>query len=364
MSNADDLGFESLDEMMRLTAQVDLTDEWVTKAFTRWRQKDGHKKTLLKLMRGQPAKRNKAANAVTAAPPSTGTRDPFKIRDRTAISFSGGRTSAYMLWRVLQAHGGQMPPDVVVCFANTGKEREETLEFVRDCGLHWGVEIHWLEYRADGDGFAAVDFDTASRNGEPFEAIIRQRQYLPNPVTRFCTVELKIRTMHKYLALCGWKDDDDGWDQMVGIRADEPGRVAKIRARPSTETVLETMTMPLAEAGITKKEVGAFWEQQPFNLGLRTRDGTTAEGNCDLCFLKGPRKVMTLIRAKPDRAIWWAKQEAVGLSSKPGGAAFRNDRPSYQAMYDSAVNQSDMFPNTYDMSALQDEPDIECFCGD
>lgn len=171
-------------------------------------------------------------------------RDPFKIDGLAAISFSGGRTSAYMLWRVLQAHGGKLPEGVEVCFANTGKEREETLRFVRDCALYWSVPIRWIEYRDNDAGFALVDFETASRNGEPFEAIIRKRQYLPNPVTRFCTVELKIRAMHKYLKTLGWKDGD-GWDQMVGIRADEQRRVAKIRARPSPETVKETMVLPL-----------------------------------------------------------------------------------------------------------------------
>jgi len=123
-------------------------------------------------------------------------RDPFKIDGPTCISFSGGRTSAYMLWRVLQSNGG-LPSDAVACFANTGKEDEATLRFVRDCGLNWNVPIVWVEYRNDEKGFALVDFEPASRVGEPFEAIIRKRNYLPNPVTRFCTSELKIRTMHK-----------------------------------------------------------------------------------------------------------------------------------------------------------------------
>lgn len=283
--------------------------------------------------------------------------DPFLIKSRTAISLSGGRTSGYMLHRVLMAHGGRLPDDVEICFANTGKEVEETLEFVRDIGLHWGVRINWIEYRADGEGYELVDFDTASRNGEPFAALIEKRQYLPNPVTRFCTVELKIRAMHKYLKSLGWKDKgSDGWDQMVGIRADEPRRVAKIRARPSPETAKEIMVMPLAAAGITKEHVGAFWRAQHFDLGLYSNNGTTDEGNCDLCFLKGSNKVFTLIKKAPYRAIWWAKQESLALSSKPSGAQFRSDRPSYQRMMEYAESQSDMFD--------ADEEAIACFCGD
>ena len=118
--------------------------------------------------------------------------DPFRIDGPTCISFSGGRTSAYMLWRVIQSNGG-LPTEAVVCFANTGKEDEATLEFVRECGRHWGVNINWVEFRDDADGFAVVDFDSASRDGEPFEAIIRKRNYLPNPVARFCTVERRVR---------------------------------------------------------------------------------------------------------------------------------------------------------------------------
>ncbi len=113
-------------------------------------------------------------------------RDPFKIDQSTCISFSGGRTSAYMVWRVLQSNAG-LPPDTVICFANTGKEVEATLRFVRECGERWHVPIHWLEYRDAPPGFAVVDFSSASRQGEPFEALIRKRQYLPNPVARGCT---------------------------------------------------------------------------------------------------------------------------------------------------------------------------------
>lgn len=283
-------------------------------------------------------------------PAMTATRDPFKITGPTCISFSGGRTSAYMLWRVLQSNGGMLPEDAVVCFANTGKEDEATLRFVRDCGKAWAVPIVWLEFRDTETKFEMVSFETASRDGEPFEALIRKRNYLPNPVTRFCTVELKVRTIHRYLKTNGWTE----WDSMLGIRADEPRRLAKIGNQDYGKH--EEKLAPLGRIGITKEDVGRFWAGQPFDLGLPNNNGVTMHGNCDLCFLKGGAQVLSLIAEKPERAVWWASMEALALASKPSGAVFRQDRPSYAQMAKFAAEQRSIFD--------EDEEAIACFCGD
>ena len=272
--------------------------------------------------------------------------NPFEIKEPTCISFSGGRTSAYMLWRVLDANNGIPPPHAKVMFANTGKEEEATLKFVNDCSVNWNVPITWVEYRDADPAFAVVNYETASRNGEPFEALIRKRQYLPNPVTRFCTSELKIRSIHKYLKSTGW-DDHNETMEWIGMRADEQRRAAKIA---------DKSRMPLVAAGVTKDTVGEFWRNQSFDLELPNINGVTYHGNCDLCFLKGGSQVLSLIAEKPERGIWWARMEALALASKPSGAVFRSDRPSYKSMIQFAAEQKDMFdPN---------EEAIACFCGD
>lgn len=280
--------------------------------------------------------------------------NPFKINGRTSISFSGGRTSAYLLWRVLEANGG-LPENTRVVFANTGKEMPETLDFVRDCGEAWGVQIDWVEWREGGAGFELVNHATASREGEPFAALVRMRKYLPNPITRFCTSELKIRAMGRFLKGLGWRDGN-GWDTLIGIRADEPRRVAKIRARGrSTECAQETMVMPLADAGIGAAVVGEFWRRQGFDLKLRNDGGRTLYGNCDLCFLKPLDARMAMIRENPSRAVWWAAQEAAIDTSMGLGARFRKDEPGYAAMAAAVEAQQDFFG---------DSEAIECFCGD
>jgi len=273
-------------------------------------------------------------------------RDPFLIDEPTCISFSGGRTSAYLLWRVLQSNNG-LPNEAIVCFANTGKEEEATLEFVRDCAVNWNVNIHWIEYRSEEPGWAEVNFETASRNGEPFEQLVIKKKYLPNPVTRFCTIEMKIRAIHKFLKNKGW-DHNENMD-WLGIRADEPRRAAKMN-RDRT---------PLVVAGITAKDVGEFWSLNAFDLKLPNMNGKTMHGNCDLCFLKGGNQILSLIKEKPERATWWAKIETLVQSSNKiigDGARFRKDRPSYAEMYKFANNQSDMFG--------MDDESISCFCGD
>lgn len=283
---------------------------------------------------------------------------PYKISGTTVVSFSGGRTSAYMLRQVLDNNDDSS--DLVVTFANTGKEHPATLEFVRECAERWAVPIVWLEFRDNDAGFEVVDYATASRQGGPFEALIRKRKYMLNPVTRLCTRDLKIRIIHKYLRSLGLSTEEAPVDMMTGIRADEPRRVMKIRHRKSTsESKWATMVVPLADAGVGVQDVTDFWGTQPFDLMLPTINGRTLEGNCDLCFLKGAKQVYSIIASDRTKAEWWARMESLVVSGGKftgDGARFRSDRPSYQQMLDDSDTQFDMFAD-YDEA-------IACFCGD
>lgn len=281
---------------------------------------------------------------------------PYKITEPTCISFSGGRTSAYMLYKVLQEGGGQLPNEAKVIFCNTGKEEEATLQFVNDCSQHWKVEITWLEFAIENDKkiFRVVNFETASRKGEPFEAVINWFQpSLPNGRARYCSSQMKTRTMHRYLRSLGWTE----WDSFIGIRADEPRRVAKFRANPHPENKHETVCMPLVPDNVSSKEVGKFWNSQVFDLGLPNINGKTMHGNCDLCMLKPKSQILSLITEKPERALWWMKQEEEAAKRCHGdGKYFAIDRPNYSQMYKYSAEQTDMFD--------ANEEGISCFCGD
>ena len=282
--------------------------------------------------------------------------NPYEITEPTCISFSGGRTSAFMLYQVLQAHQMSLPNEAKVIFANTGKEEEATLKFVDECSKRWNVPISWLEYvEIDGEhSFKVVDYQTASRDGEPFEQIIKHfNNALPNGRARYCSANLKTRTFYKYLKSIGWEE----WQSFLGIRADEPKRVVKFRANPNPEGKHETVYLPLAQDNISSKDVSNFWKAQDFDLGLPNINGKTMHGNCDLCMLKPKAQILSLIQEKPERALWWIKQEKEASKRCAGdGKFFAIDRPTYAQMYKYAAEQTDMFD--------KDEEAISCFCGD
>lgn len=276
--------------------------------------------------------------------------NPYRVEGPALISFSGGRTSAYMLFHILDAYDGQLPDDVVVAFANTGKERAETLRFVHDCATHWNVQVHWLEWRpadVEPTRFAEVGYNSADRSGEWFARLIDAHRILPNPMTRYCTKEMKIRTLKRFMRARGYAD----YLNVVGLRADEMHRVLKLGA--STEN--KRSAAPMADAGARKADVMAFWARQPFDLGLKDY-----EGNCDLCFLKRRSALKRIIREQDGAADWWIAQEA----KKPkradgaGGHLFR-DTVSFQQIRDEALN-SPLLPGFDD---IEDGDDFDAECG-
>jgi hypothetical protein len=243
-----------------------------------------------------------------------------------------------MLHEIIRAFGGALPAGIHVVFANTGKECEETLRFVHDCATNWSVRVRWVEWRNTAEGFEEVGFNSASRNGEPFAALIAKKGMPPNWQARFCTAFLKVAAMTSFSRTLGWRPGE--YREVIGLRNDEGIRLLKMFARNDEDGRL--CVAPLARAKVNEPDIMNFWAASPFDLGLRP-----GEGNCDLCFLKGRGLRKSIIRQKPSRADWWIEQE----TSVNG---FFDRRDSYANLRDEVRGQLDMF------EVMDDEHDVEC----
>lgn len=253
------------------------------------------------------------------------------------INFSGGRTSAYMTKRLID----EGLTNYVVVFQNTGKEGPQTLDFIHKCDKEWNLNIVWIEYDIiEGEKtkgtFKEVTYETASRNGEPFEKAIQYNKgYLPSNFQRYCTKFLKLKTLKYYLKSIGVKY----YTNYLGIRYDEPDRVAKLKA--SDRFVKEELELPLYKWKITKADVLDWWKQQPFDLEI-----DPLYGNCDGCFLKGKGKLAMIAKDKPELLDWWIEMEDKYEKQ------FRKDI-TYRQIRDKAISQLDLWKGDEGMN---------CFC--
>lgn len=243
-----------------------------------------------------------------------------------SISFSGGRTSAFMTYWLLKyfnakkvlvyantgkakyiKHYGVDPRTgneiiIFVNFANTGKERRETLEFIEQCDKYFDFGLNWIEAVVDqrvGYGIRGkrVNYRTASRKGEPFEAAIKKFG-LPNKNNPFCSRDLKKEAIDSFMKyIVGVKK----FYTAIGIRADEPQRLNFDRAKKMN------FILPLATMiRTTKSDIAKFWSLQPFDLMLKSY-----EGNCDACWKKAFRKLMTIAQEHAELFDWWKDMQAM-----------------------------------------------------
>jgi len=221
-------------------------------------------------------------------------------KPKISVSFSGGRTSAYMAF-LIKKHWGDSR-DLCFIFANTGKENEETLVFADKCDKEFGLNLVWIEAVMGYPYYKTVSFETASRNGEPFEDKI-QRYGIPNVAFPWCTRELKMRPIRAaQVAIFGGYD----YKTAIGIRMDEFDRMREDRKAAG-------LIYPLiSEWPSTKKDVADFWESMPFDLGLKDY-----QGNCDLCWKKAMPKLLKICKESPEKAEWWGNMEEKYSSLKP-----------------------------------------------
>lgn len=179
--------------------------------------------------------------------------------------------------------------DIAIIFANTGCEHENTLKFVEQCDKHFGWGVVWVEAlvnpeKGKGIRHKIVDFQTASRNGTPFENYIK-KEGLTGPSNPGCTTRLKELPINSYLKRgLGWKD----YWTAIGIRADEIDRVSQKR-------IEKKFVYPLVDAKWTKANIKAECASWSFDLDLKGEH----YGNCVWCWKKSLRKLMTLAKDDP-----------------------------------------------------------------
>lgn len=221
------------------------------------------------------------------------------MKKNLLISFSGGETSGYMLYYLTNLWEERSNYNIAVVFANTGEENEETLSFIQRCSELFNVEIHWVEANVHEEGGVGtthkiVDYKTASRNGEPFEAVIR-KYGIPNQMFPHCNREMKLRPIHSFVKrVLEWDD----YYTAIGIRYDEIDRMVADR---STYNVI----YPLIEyKKMTKQKINFWWSQQPFRLNLKGY-----QGNCKTCWKKSFRNLYQIAKENPSHFDFFKRME-------------------------------------------------------
>lgn len=220
------------------------------------------------------------------------------------ISMSGGRTSGFMGKWMLDnkeavAKHYNIPLDklkYIFVYANTGMEANESLEFMRDTSVNFGMDCVWVEGVANHGqkiktGFRLTDFDKAYRIEDYKDPKHPMHDYiikyaLINSSYKSCSRELKQNTIVSYLESIGLSEKDVY--TAIGIRDDEATRC-------SDTAYKRNLIYPLVECRPTcEPEILQWWTQYEWDLKIERHDG-----NCLACFKKSDIALEKVYETRP-----------------------------------------------------------------
>jgi len=216
----------------------------------------------------------------------------MKKKDNKNIfcSVSSGYSSVMMAIKLKEWYPNH---NIINVMANTSKEREESLHFMNECDKHFKLNLVWLEANFHEKGIGVtpniVTYENLKRNGEVFEEGIKKLG-IPSKVNKWCNRDMKLEILRKYANSIFGKDN---YSVAVGIRADEIDRVRK-------DYKTNNVFYPLMDRKISSNDRNRFWKDQSIKITI-----PAYKGNCDLCFAKSNRKLMTIIKEDTNLIEWW-----------------------------------------------------------
>ena len=187
----------------------------------------------------------------------------MKKKVRHILGLSGGKDSA-----ALAIYMYKKIPNMEYFFCDTGKELQETYDFLDKIKSRLGINIHYLNPNKDFDYWLEV------HNG-----------YLPSPSSRWCTTQLKIIPLEKFVG-------DSEAISYIGIRADE-NRSGYISTKGNIKA-----TYPFIEDGLVKNDIIKILEDS--GIGMPEYYKWRSRSGCYFCFFQRKYEWVKLSEEHPD----------------------------------------------------------------
>lgn len=245
---------------------------------------------------------------------------------KTVNSLSGGKTSSYIaanypadynIFALVRTNDNKcLFPDAKIrqiVSDKIGHEFIGTLEEDRiiytmlDLEQFIGNEIIWL---------SDITFEDVIEN---------HRNYLPNVVTRFCTVDMKIIPIAQWC----YDNTDLPVEMRIGFRANEMSRAKTMMSKAVNgienfkfkvgqkngrnkwkELPYRNVSFPLIEAGIFKDTIEKYWQDKPVRFAY--------QNNCVGCFHRNELMLKHMSNKAEKQFNWFIEQE------QKNGCTFKN----------------------------------------
>ncbi|CAL9957311.1 phosphoadenosine phosphosulfate reductase [Vibrio phage K250 g1] len=205
--------------------------------------------------------------------------------NKKVVSFSGGRTSAYLCYLMKEKYGD----DVDFVYMDTGAEHPKTYDFIRNVNDAFGLNLTCLRTKFNpelgkANSYEVISIDEIKHDLKPWVEMMKKYGTPYNPGGAFCTDRMKLVPWTKYL---NEKYGKGCYSTYLGIRIDEPKRL-----KPRDGIVY------LGDiSDFEKQDILDWWSEQDFNLEIEEH-----LGNCVFCIKKGINKVALAIKDEPELA--------------------------------------------------------------
>jgi Phosphoadenosine phosphosulfate reductase family len=225
------------------------------------------------------------------------------------VTISGGRSSG-MMARHIQTNEKYKNFKKIYVFCNTGMERPETIQFLKNIENYWKIPLIKIEglfsnEMNTGVNYKIVQWEEINMNALPFtQAIIHKNKGiykgLPNSAAPYCSEMLKTLPSKK---LCDDIFGVNNYIKAIGFRKEDmPKRINLAEIKLDKKRIFPLLTdfnTPISQIDLNK-----WWDKQKFKLSIHNKFG-----NCELCWKKSNNNLIENIRYGTRFIEWYKEQE-------------------------------------------------------